>query len=87
MKLAASAPPASSVKTIQVSVFPTVQHRHTNGDIVSVKLRRNGGDFAVVCDGCATRFVYTKPLPSRERHYPSPLLPEIKGNFDPGEQP
>ena len=76
----------ASMKTVVVSVFPMVQHRHTNGEIVSVKLKRQGGEHAVECQGCDTRFVYQKPKPSAVSHFPSPLLPGVKGNFDPGEE-
>lgn len=69
-----------------VSVFPAVQHRHADGDIVTVVLRRNKGGYSADCQGCQTRFVYQKPRPSRQAHHRSPLLPEIKGNFDGSDQ-
>lgn len=65
-----------------VSVFPAVQHRHPDGTIVTVVLRRKDGGYQADCPGCHTRFVYQKPAPSRRIHHRSPLLPEIKGNFD-----
>ena len=69
-----------------VSVFPAVQHRHPDGDIVTVMLRRKDGRYSVECAGCQTRFIYRKPSPSPQLHRKSPLLPEIKGNFDSGEE-
>lgn len=68
-----------------VSVFPAVQHRHADGEIVTVVLRRSQGSYSVDCHGCQTRFVYRKPRPSRQTHHPSPLLREVKGNFDAGD--
>jgi len=68
-----------------VSVFPAVQHRHTDGTIVTVTLRRNKGAYSAECRGCHTRFIYHKPAPSRQVHHRSPLLPEVKGNFDSNE--
>jgi hypothetical protein len=65
-----------------VSVFPAVQHRHVNGEIVTVVLRRKNGGYSVDCHGCQTRFVYKKPRASTQAHHRSPLLREIKGNFD-----
>jgi hypothetical protein len=69
-----------------VSVFPAVQHRHANGDIVSVTLHRRDGAYVAECPGCQTRFVYRKPTAGDVEHHKSPLLPEIKGNFDDGER-
>ncbi len=69
-----------------VSVFPAVQHRHADGDIVTVTLRRKDGGYSVECAGCQTRFIYRKPSASTQLHHKSPLLPEIKGNFDSGEE-
>ena len=85
MKRRSSTVAVAEPRTVKVSVFPTVQHRHHDGEIVSVKLRRDSGEFSVFCAGCATRFIYRKPAPSDIRHYPSPLLPGVKGNFDPDE--
>jgi hypothetical protein len=65
-----------------VSVFPAVQHRHADGGIVTVTLRRRDGGYSVECPGCQTRFIYRKPTPSPQPHYKSPLLPEIKGHFE-----
>ncbi|HEX7407855.1 MAG TPA: hypothetical protein VF515_09430 [Candidatus Binatia bacterium] len=68
-----------------VSVFPAVQHRHADGDIVTVTLRRKDGNYSADCLGCQTRFIYQKPAPSQQTHHKSPLLPEVKGNFDNSE--
>jgi hypothetical protein len=65
-----------------VSVFPAVQHRHADGDIVTVTLRRRDGGYSAECPGCQTRFIYRKPTPSPQSHHKSPLLPEIKGQFE-----
>jgi hypothetical protein len=73
------------MRTVQVSDFPAIQHKHGNGEIVTVKLRRVDGEYRVVCKGCETEFVYRKPTPSRIAHYKSPLLPGVKGNFDTGD--
>jgi hypothetical protein len=73
------------MRTVYVAEYPAIQHRHENGDIVTVRLRRREGAFRAVCSGCATEFVYRKPTPSRIVHYKSPLLPPIKGNWDSGE--
>jgi len=48
-------------------------------------LKRHEGMFRVVCDGCATEFIYRKPAPSRIAHFKSPLLPSVKGNWDTGD--
>jgi hypothetical protein len=69
-----------------VSVFPAVQHRHSDGDIVTVRLRRKNGAYTVECPGCQTRFIYKKPTPSLQSHHKSPLLREVKGNFDGSEE-
>ena len=69
-----------------VSVFPAVQHRHPEGDIVTVTLRRKDGAYSVECRGCQTRFIYRKPTPSSQEHHKSPLLRGVKGDFDDGDQ-
>ena len=69
-----------------VSVFPSVQHRHADGEIVSVTLRRRNGAYSAECAGCQTRFRYQKPLPAPRQYFKSPVLPEIKGNFDGGDE-
>ncbi len=73
------------MKTVYVSVFPTVLHRHDDGEIVSVRLKRQRGQHSVECPGCDTLFVYRKPRPSNMPHYPSPLLRNAGRNFDPGD--
>ncbi len=74
------------MRTVYVSDFPAVQHRHEGGAIVTVKLRRvAGGGHKASCAGCGTTFIYRKPRPSGVRHYKSPLLPNVKGNFDSGD--
>ena len=73
------------MRTVFVSEFPAIQHRHANGDIVTVRLKRSRGEVQVVCEGCETRFVYRKPTRSKIAHFKSPLLPPIKGNWDSGE--
>ena len=73
------------MRTVFVSEYPAVQHRHANGDIVTVRLRRSGGEYQAPCRGCDTQFVYRKPTASDVRHYKSPLLPPVKGNFDDAE--
>ena len=70
------------MRTVYVAEYPVVQHRHGNGDIVTVRLKRSDGEFRAACGGCDTEFVYRKPRPSRVTHYKSPLLPPVKGNFD-----
>jgi hypothetical protein len=70
------------MRTVFVSEYPAIQHRHTNGDIVTVKLKRKEGSLRAECEGCATLFVYRKPAPSKIAHYRSPLLPPVKGNWD-----
>ena len=74
------------MRTVYVSDFPAVQHRHEDGAIVTVRLRRVAGGHQATCAGCATTFVYRKPRPSPVQHYRSPLLPNVKGNFDAGEE-
>ena len=82
------------MKTVYVAEYPAIQHRHDNGDIVTVNLRRAEGGFSVsceggfraVCTGCATEFVYRKPAPSAIAHHKSPLLPPVKGNWDTGDE-
>jgi hypothetical protein len=81
-----SGPHESEMSEKTVSVFPAVQHRHADGDIVTVTLRRKDGSYSADCPGCQTRFIYRKPAPSERAHYKSPLLPEIKGNFDSGDR-
>ena len=73
------------MRTVFVSEFPAIQHRHGNGDIVTVRLKRSKGEVQVVCKGCDTLFVYRKPTRSKIAHFKSPLLPPIKGNWDSGE--
>ncbi len=70
------------MRTVYVAEYPVVQHRHGNGDVVTVRLKRADGGFRATCGGCDTEFIYRKPLPSRVAHYKSPLLPPVKGNFD-----
>ncbi len=73
------------MRTVYVAEFPAIQHRHGNGDVVTVRLKREAGGLRVVCEGCETEFVYRKPAPSRTPHFKSPLLPPVKGNFEGGE--
>jgi hypothetical protein len=73
---------SASSRVVTVSVFPVVQHKHPDGAIVTVRLRRIGGDYRTLCHGCGTEFRYRKPQRSLIAHHKSPLLPEIKGNFD-----
>jgi len=73
------------MRTVFVAEYPAVQHRHDDGAIVTVRLKRVNGGYAATCPGCATEFVYRKPSASPTRHYHSPLLPNVKGNFDDGE--
>jgi hypothetical protein len=70
------------MRSVFVADYPAVQHRHANGDIVTVRLRRTEGEYRVLCAECDTEFVYRKPAASAIRHYKSPLLPPVKGNFD-----
>ena len=73
------------MRTVFVAEYPAVQHRHSDGGIVTVRLRRKGEAYEVQCTGCDTQFVYRKPAASGVRHYKSPLLPGVKGNFDDAE--
>lgn len=73
------------MKTVYVAEYPAIQHRHDNGDIVTVRLKRADGGFRASCQGCSTLFVYRKPTPSQIAHYKSPLLPPVKGNWDTGD--
>ena len=74
------------MRTIYVAEYPAIQHRHGNGDIVTVRLKRSAGGFRATCGGCNTEFVYRKPRASRVAHFKSPLLPPVKGNFDTGDE-
>lgn len=71
-----------AARRVHVAEFPVVQHRHADGAIVTVRLRRIAGNYRTVCAGCHTEFVYRKPRPSPTVHHKSPLLPEVKGNYD-----
>jgi hypothetical protein len=73
------------MRTVYVAEYPAIQHRHDNGDIVTVRLKRRAGGFRVTCDGCSTEFIYRKPAPSAISHFKSPILPPIKGNWDSGD--
>jgi hypothetical protein len=73
------------MRTVYVAEYPAIQHRHGNGDIVTVRLKRQRGALRAACEGCATMFVYRKPPPSQIAHHKSPLLPPIKGNWDSGD--
>ena len=73
------------MRTVYVAEYPAIQHRHGNGDVVTVRLKRKQGGLTAVCNGCETTFVYRKPQPSSIAHYKSPLLPPVKGNFDTGD--
>ena len=70
------------MRTVYVAEYPAIQHRHGDGEIVTVHLKRARGGLRAICSGCDTEFVYRKPAPSRIAHYKSPLLPPVKGNFD-----
>ena len=74
------------MRTVHVSEYPAIQHRHGNGEIVTVRLRREDGDLRAACPGCDTVFVYRKPASSAVMHYKSPLLPPVKGNWDTGDE-
>ena len=69
------------MRTVYVAEYPAIQHRHRNGDIVTVKLRRKSGELRAACSGCDTEFVYRKPRPSSIRHYKSPLLARREGQL------
>ena len=71
-----------NVRTVYVSEYPVVQHLHSNNDVVTVRLKRQGGEFRAVCADCDTEFIYRKPKRSTVQHFKSPLLPGVKGNFD-----
>ena len=68
-----------------VAEYPAIQHRHGNGDVVTVRLKRQEGTLRATCTGCGTVFIYRKPTRSGVAHYKSPLLPPIKGNWDDDE--
>ena len=74
------------MRTVYVSEYPAIQHLHGDGDIVTVRLKRREGALSATCAGCATVFVYRKPVPSRVAHFRSPLLQGVKGNWDDGDQ-
>jgi len=73
------------MRTVYVAEYPAIQHRHDNGDIVTVRLRRGADGLRATCAGCGTEFVYRKPAPSTTTHFKSPLLPPVKGNWDSGD--
>ena len=73
------------MRTVYVAEYPAIQHRHADGAVVTVRLKRRGGEFRASCPGCETEFVYRKPAPSAVAHFKSPLLPPIKGNWDTGD--
>ena len=73
-----------AMRVVFVSEYPAIQHRHDDGEIVTVHLKRHRGSLRTRCAGCDTEFVYRKPKPSSIRHFKSPLLPGVKGNFDDG---
>jgi hypothetical protein len=73
------------MRTVYVAEYPAIQHRHEDGEVVTVRLKRRKGAHRAVCEGCATEFVYRKPSPSSVAHFRSPLLPPVKGNWDTGE--
>ena len=74
------------MRTVFVAEYPAIQHRHEDGAIVTVHLKRGRGAIRARCAGCNTEFVYRKPKPSGIRHFKSPLLPGVKGNFDDGQE-
>jgi hypothetical protein len=78
----AAAEETQAPRSVTISEFPVVQHRHRDGTIVTVRLRRVAGEYKSFCTGCNTEFVYRKPRQSRMVHHKSPLLPEIQGNYD-----
>jgi hypothetical protein len=73
------------MRTVYVAEYPAIQHRHDDGEIVTVRLKRASRALRAVCPGCDTEFVYRRPEPSRTEHFKSPLLPPVKGNFDSGD--
>jgi len=70
---------------VYVSEYPAIQHLHGTIELVTVRLKRQGGELRATCSGCDTEFVYRKPQKSTVRHFHSPLLPNVKGNFDGGD--
>jgi hypothetical protein len=73
------------MRTVYVAEYPAIQHRHDDGTIVTVRLKRARSTLRAVCPGCDTEFVYRRPSPSTIAHFKSPLLPSVKGNFDSGD--
>ncbi len=73
------------MRTVYVSEYPVIQHSHGHGTVVTVRLKRQDGMLRALCSGCETEFVYRKPSPSSTAHFQSPLLPNVKGNFDSGD--
>ena len=74
--------PIDSVRTVYVAEYPAIQHVHPNNEVVTVRLKRVGSDLKALCADCETEFVYRKPQKSTVRHYKSPILSPVKGNFD-----
>jgi hypothetical protein len=74
------------MRRVYVAEYPAIQHLHSDGGIVTVRLKRHDGVLSAVCEGCATEFVYRKPKASRMEHHQSPLLPPVKGNWDTGDK-
>jgi len=81
-RIHASANHAEAPRVVTVAEFPVIQHRHSDGSIVTVRLRRCAGEYRCLCPGCRTEFVYRKPSQSHMVHHKSPLLPEIQGNYE-----
>ena len=73
------------MRTVYVAEYPAIQHRHEDGDVVTVRLKRAQGALRAVCSACQTEFVYRRPRPSSIAHYRSPLLSPVKGNWDSGD--
>lgn len=73
------------MRTVYVSEYPAIQHAHRDGDVVTVRLKRERGVLRATCRGCQTVFVYRKPTRSKVAHFKSPLLPPVKGNWDSGD--
>jgi hypothetical protein len=73
------------MRTVYVAEYPAIQHRHGDGEIVTVRLKRQEGALRATCAGCGTVFVYRKPTRSVIAHFKSPLLPSVKGNWDSGD--